>query len=527
MRKIFIIILLCIATILLFACENDPPVENTPLHNGILHLSLSTQIQTVDPAYAQSDGELLLSDLVYSCLVDIHDGEITPELADAWQVSSDGLIYTFYLRKGVLFHNGKEMTADDVKFSFERILRLATPTSYIFTNVKGADEVLQDESKTLSGIEVVDPYTLKITLIKPQENFLTYLAMPAASVLDRNELVQHGANFALASTDEEAYPLPSGTGPFSLGEYLEGKSVALGMFEEYFMDSSHIERIELLQNIPPKDGMVKMEAGTIDVVQNALSGDASEGINIAGFIQIQKPVRLIRYLVINPNKAPFNNQELRRAVFSAISGNDIVNQVRNGFGICPAEGLCSYWYNLSPDAPARGYDTQTSINKLAEAGYPNGSGLPSLTLLCGPNVEDIKIAKKVASDLSKIGCKLTVKSLSYRELRTAIRQGDASFYLGTFSDKGGGLDIFFSEVVDSRYQGVIGDGSWTSILNSAYDASEKNKLELFSQVEQQLTEQGILLCLYFEISDYAIEKSWSSLVLDDSGTLNLNKLLAK
>jgi ABC-type transport system substrate-binding protein len=529
MRKIFVVILLSIAALMLFACQGGVKEVDeggsVAANDGILQLALASQIQTVDPAYAQSDAELLLIDLVYSRLVEIKNGQVSPDLAESWETSADGLTYTFNLRQGVLFHNGKEMTADDVKFSFERILRLATPTYYIFDNIKGASDVLNGESKTVSGIVAVDDYKLKITLKSAQNNFLTFLTLPAASVLDRTELVEQGEQYGQASTETASFPLPSGTGAFALGEYTADKTVTIGRFAEYFRGAIAINRVEFPQDIAPADAMVKLEAGDIDVAENLLASGMEDDGGVTGFLRIEKPVRQIRYLVINPDIAPLNNQALRKAIFAAISGNEIAQKVKNGYGICPAEGLTSYWYNLSVNAPALGYDTELAAEKFAEAGYADGRGLPELTLLCGPNAEDMAIAAEIKSDLKKFGCQVAVKSLSYRELRTAIRKGEASFYVGSFSDKSGGLDVFFMEVVDADYQGVIPEGAWNTTLNMAYNAGDDNKQRLFQQVEQQMAEGGILLCLYFEISDYTIDQSWNGLNLDNSGTLNINQLL--
>ncbi|MGI6361998.1 MAG: ABC transporter substrate-binding protein [Bacillota bacterium] len=538
MRKVLVIICTIFIMLLLVACDSkvDDHIEQP---TDVLRLNLSTQIQAIDPAYAQSGGELLLSRLVYSTLVDTKDGHIVGDAADSWELSEDGLTYLFRLKRDILFHNGKEMTSEDVKFSLERLLRLTTPTAYILDHVQGTESIQKGE-KTLSGIKIIDDYTFSITLTEKQEDFLTYLSLPAASILDKQELVDHGADYALPSTSEKAYALPSGTGPYRLGEYCDGKVVSLGAFADYFAGEPKVERIEFPQDIDVSNSFTKLESDVVDVVQDAFTllpakqqGESidetleveKEAALSEDFIKIERPVHVIRYLAINSSKEPFNNEALRKAIFSAVSGNDLVKRVRGGYGICPAEGVSNYWYDLSTNTPARGYDTEVAKARFAEAGFTDGKGLPILTLMCGPNEEDIKIAKTIASDLNKVGCRVIIETKSYRELRTAVRQGTAAFYIGKFVDKGGGLDIFFKEVVDADNQGVIGKGSWYESLNHAYSAEESIKMEEFSQVEKSLTGQGILLCLYYEISDYTLKKSWSSLALDDSGVLDLSEVL--
>ena len=311
-KKGFLIIILTLVTILsLSACgstdNNGVGAVSSPVYNDVVKISVYQGIQSVDPAYAHSEEEIAIANLVFEGLVKEENGKILPSLAKNWDISDDGLSYTFYLKDKVYFHNGKEMTADDVKFSFERVLRQKLSGSYVFTNIVGAEKVLSGESKDLAGITTSGDYILEIVLTTPDNDFLSSLASPTAKVLDRLELVEQGVDFGRASTITAVYLLPSGTGPYRLAEWLEGKSLSLGSYDGYYGEVPYPDRIEYTFNNIEKDALLKLRAGTVSIVKNAYSAraDLSEKKmllfslkNRNGFSVILLSIRRLRPLII-------------------------------------------------------------------------------------------------------------------------------------------------------------------------------------------------------------------------------------
>ena len=525
--KIISILILILIVLPVSACGSvdNSGVEavSSPVYNDIVKISLYQGINSVDPAYAHTAEEIAITNLVYEGLVKEEDGSILPSLAESWDVSSDGLIYTFYLKDMVYFHNGKEMTADDVKFSFERVLRQKLSGSYVFINIVGADKVLSGESKDLSGVTTSGDYILKIELIAPDNNFLNALASPTAKILDRLELVEQGVDFGRASTISVVYPLPSGTGPYRLAEWLENKSLSLGSYESYYGEAPYPDRIEYTFNNIEKDALLKLRAGTVSIVKNAFSARTDLSREEEAFIFYEQPERVFRYLVINQDIAPFDNMSLRKAIFDAISPSEIIKEVRQGYGAYPGNAFVEYWYELNSlaDIVYNG-DLSSARAELITAGYPGGIGVPVLTLLTGPSEEDIKAGEFIVSALAKIGIVVHAEAHSYGELSHLVNEGSAAFYLDQYSDKDGTIDIFFKERVDTIWQKTIKAGSWNVMLSQGYNASGRDKQALFSQVENELFEQGILYCLYYNKTITVTTNAYQGLVVEKNGSLDFS-----
>ena len=148
------------------------------------------------------------------------NGELVPAAAERWDISDDGLTYTFYLRPGVKFHTGQEVTANDVKFTFERLYdpELASPASFFGTFIVGATDKLEGNVTEVEGIKVIDDYTIEFTLSEPYGAFLAELVTPSLGILSQEEVEKWGLDYGVH---------PSGTGPFKLQDWVRGEKLVL------------------------------------------------------------------------------------------------------------------------------------------------------------------------------------------------------------------------------------------------------------------------------------------------------------
>ncbi len=526
MRKLFIFIM---AGLFFFTgCGGNQAGNNssfTPPEDNVLQLSSNRLLQSLDPIYVHSQMEIFLTSLVFEGLVKEKDGEIIPALAKDWQISENGASYTFFLNRGISFHNGRFLTADDIKFSWERALRFKAASSYIFANIKGYEEVISEETKELAGVSVLNDYTLRVDLKTPQANFLAGLAMPAASALNRLEIVEQGADFARPGSLFKPYPLPSGTGPFRFAEWLENKAVVLGSFDDYYGEKSKLSRIELALNLSSPDALIKLQGGNLDIVLDLTPGEIDFNLAHSGLETIMKPVRTINYLVCSPLIEPFNNEQIRKGIFAAVSSNSIIEKGLGNSGISPAEGFVNYWYNMEQGPISSSYQGKGAKEILEAAGYGEGGlPLPGLVLDCGPNEYEKKIALAIAQALNNAGFRVEIKSHSYSGLRQLILSGNTGFYLGEFSDKGGGMDSFFSEVIDPRWQGVIPPGSWSSLLEAGYTSFDDAKKEAFAEAEERLFNESVLYFLAYQQQYLAAGGHWVNISIPKKGGLDWEKI---
>ena len=156
---------------------------------------------------------------------------IVPDIARNWDISPDGRIYTFYLREDAQFHSGKPVTAQDFKWSLERAtdpLTAAPVVDEYLGDIVGADDKLEGNVRDVSGIRVIDDYTLEITIDEPKSYFLAKLTYPTGFVLDQENV----------ESDRRWFRTPNGTGPFKLEEYVPGETMILARNENYHLGSS-------------------------------------------------------------------------------------------------------------------------------------------------------------------------------------------------------------------------------------------------------------------------------------------------
>ena len=243
-KTCWLVLVTCIISIFVFsafACQSIPDTNNT----DILSLYGEDPI-TLDPAIS---GEMVSHSYVtqiFSGLVRLNDElEVVPDIAESWQKSTDGCTYTFYLQQGVKFNNGKEVLAEDFKFSWERACNPETGSQTAATylgDIVGAREVLAGEVEQISGVKVISDYILEVRINTPIAYFPCKLTYPTTFVVDK----------ANVKEEEEWWLKPVGTGPFKLGEWIPGNVLVLERNELYYAEPAKLERIDfhLLAGIP-------------------------------------------------------------------------------------------------------------------------------------------------------------------------------------------------------------------------------------------------------------------------------------
>ena len=194
-------------------------------YGGKYSVALSSEPESLDPAFITGIYAVTVANNIYDGLVEFDkDLNIVPAIARMWKISRDHCTYSFDLRRGVKFHNGREVTADDFAYSIRRILDPEThsPVAWLFLNIRGAKSFHEGSAETVSGIEVLDRYKLKITLDQPFSPFLSILAMVNARVVPKEAV---GPEFS-------KYPV--GTGPFQFDRWRAGQEIILTSYQHYY-----------------------------------------------------------------------------------------------------------------------------------------------------------------------------------------------------------------------------------------------------------------------------------------------------
>jgi len=256
--KIFVLIsALCLMLLLIvLSCGRAPGPKRDP---DTIYYSLSDNPTVLDPALVKdvAGGELVAK--MFNGLVRYNlDGEIEGDLAESWETSEDGRGYTFVLRPEVRFANGRLLTADDVKYSFERVLRpeTAAPRTWVLDKILGAPQMLSGKARNLEGLEVLDERTIRITLSEPFGPFLGLLTMPAAQVVPKEEVEKYGRAFS-------QHPL--GTGPFRLTRFIHDERLVFEANPYYFEGPPRVKSIVYKIIKEPLPKVAEFKQGLLDI----------------------------------------------------------------------------------------------------------------------------------------------------------------------------------------------------------------------------------------------------------------------
>jgi len=467
---------------------------------------------TLDPALTQDATSATYIVEIFSGLVTLNqDLEVVPDIADSWELSDDATTYTFHLRDDVKFHDGKPVTAQDFKYSIERACDPATGSVVADTylgDIVGAQAKLRGQTGEVSGVRVVDDYTLEITIDSPKAYFLAKLTYPTAFVVDQKNV----KGSVQPWTDK-----PNGTGPFRLAEYELGLRIVLERNEAYYgTPEPALERVNFV--LAGGSAMTMYETGELDAVPVLLTDiervlDPSNPLNKE--LSITMPTLSIYYIGFNVQKPPFDDQKVRQAFNYAIDKDKLVEVVLKKMNI-KAEGI------LPPSMPGynedlRGYsyDPEKARQLIAESRYGDASNLPEITLNVsgGGGAAARQVAAIVEMYKDNLGVDIAIQQTGWatylQDLRAHRYQmfGLTAGWIADYPDPQDFLDILFhseSRNNDMEYSNPEVD----RLLEEARGEQDPEKrMELYQQIEEIILEDAPIVPLTHD-ADYWLTKTY-------------------
>jgi len=381
----------------------DPDAKN----GGSIIITYKDDVATLDPAIGYDWQNWSMIKSLFDGLMDYKPGttELVPDLAESYEISEDGQTFTFKLRQGVKFHNGREMTAEDVKYSIDRVVNPETqsPGQGFFASIKGYDEAAEGKADGVSGITVVDPLTIKFELTRPDATFLHVMAINFSHVVPKEEVEKYGADFGKN---------PVGTGAFKLGEWTLGQRVVFQKNEDYWNKGlPHLDTITFEIGQEPIVALLRLQKGEIDI--------PGDGIPPAKFQEVmndpEQKARVVEggqlhtgYVTMNVNIPPFDNVKVRQAVNMAINKERIV-QLINNRAVPANQPLPPSMPGYATDYKGYAYDADKAKALLAEAGFADGFETDLYVMNTDPNP---RIAQGIQQDLAAIGIKANIQALA-------------------------------------------------------------------------------------------------------------------
>jgi ABC-type transport system substrate-binding protein len=390
-----------------------------PKQGGAAVITFNNDLTTLDPhvGYDWQNWSVIKS--IFDGLMDYKPGttELEPDLAESYTVSDDGLTYTFTLRDGLKFHNGRNVTSADVKYSLERVINPATqsPGGGYFGMIKGYDDVAGGKATELAGIATPDDRTVVLTLTRPDATFLHLMAINFSYVVPKEEVEKSGADWGKQ---------PVGTGAFKFIEWVPGQHIALERNQDYFRKGvPYLDKITFEFGQDPTVAVLRLKKGEVDIV--------GDGIPPAQFAEVMQDLAnkdLIAvgeqlhtgYVTMNVTKPPFDNPKVRQAVNMAINKDRVVRLINNR-GVPATQALPPAMPGYNPDNKGYAYDPEGAKKLLAEAGASTIS-----TEIYAMNVDpNPRIAQAIQQDLAAVGITAEIRSLAQAEVIAAGGVGNA------------------------------------------------------------------------------------------------------
>ena len=416
--------LLASTALMLALCGPALAQEYTPDPNakqgGAIVMTYKDDVATLDPAIGYDWQNWSMIRSLFDGLMDYVPGttDLRLGLADKYDISADGLTYTFHLRAGVKFHNGREMTADDVKYSLDRVTLPATqsPGSGFFSAIKGYDAMVGGTATSLEGVTVVDPLTVKIELSRPDATFLHVMAINFSAVVPKEAVEAANGDFG---------KMPVGTGAFKMKEWTLGQSLVFERNTDYWRAGEpYLDQITYEFGQEPVVALLRLQNGEIDI--------PGDGIPPAKFTEVMgDPVQKARvvtgdvlhtgYITMNVTTPPFDKVEVRRAVNMAINKDRVV-QVVNNRAVPATQPLPPAMPGYTTDYAGYPFDVEGAKKLLADAGYPDGFETDLYAMNTDPNP---RIAQAIQQDLAAIGIKANILSLAQANVIEAGGAGTA------------------------------------------------------------------------------------------------------
>jgi oligopeptide transport system substrate-binding protein len=500
-----------------FSCTRE-----TGSGNGktVFRYNESAGISSLDPAFARNQANIWAVNQIFNGLLQLDDAlKPVPCIARSWEISADGLTYTFFLKNDVYFHDsevfpggkGRKVNASDFVYSFNRIVDpgIASPGAWIFGQI-------QKRGNTYS-FDAINDSTFRIKLSSPFPPFLGLLCMQYCSVVPREVIERYGPDFRQH---------PIGTGPFYFQVWKEGAKLVLLKNTHYFETDSgrrlpYLDAVAVTFIVDKQSAFLEFVKGNLDFMSGIDAGYKDEMLTHSGELNpkyrnritlIKHPYLNTEYLgiLVDSNNLIMRNNPLRwRVIRQAMNyGFDRVKMMqylRNDIGLPGLSGIVPAglpWYDQEM-VKGYSYNPELARNLLAKAGFPGGKGLPAITL--STNASYLDLCKYIQSQLNELGFEILIDVTPPATLREMISQSKVAFFRGSwiadYPDAENYLSLFYSPnfcPVGPNYT-HYSNPSFDQLYRSAStEVNDSLRGRLYMKMDRILMEDAPVIVLYYD-----------------------------
>ena len=441
MRKITLLL-----TVFVFLFTSMALAE-TPKSGGTMVFGRGGDSAGLDPAFETDGNSFMICDNVYDQLVLYADEstDIVPGLATSWEISPDGLTYTFHLRKGVKFHDGTEFNADAVVFSLGRMMKEKNvkflKKNWEFTKEQPPAEywLSMEMDDIVGSIEAVDNHTVVFKLKRVEAPFIANMGMDFAAIVSPTAVIKHGLEF-------KSHPV--GTGPFKFVQWIKDDKIVLEKNPNYWGEGGpYLDKV-IFRSIPENSvRFLELKTGGIDICQFPNPEDIELAQKDDKLKLVSQPGMNVGYLSFNHTKPLWQDKNIRKAIAHGINKKAIVDNIYYGLGQVAKNTIPPTLWSYNDDIVDHAYDPELAKKLLAEAKFFDklkAAGQEKITLWSMPvarpyNPNGMKVGEAMQSDLKKLGIEVELVTFEWgtylKKQRTQPPDMDL-FQLGWTGDNG-------------------------------------------------------------------------------------------
>ncbi|MFT5600588.1 MAG: oligopeptide transport system substrate-binding protein [Flavobacteriales bacterium] len=503
------------------------------VYGGTLDVSKEETFSTMFPTEVLDLPSYQLVNQLHDGLVeyDPSDFSLRSAVAREWEMSEDGSVYTFHLRKDVYFHNdacfaggkGRNVTANDVKFSIELLASKEFENSYdalLKPYLKGVDEYYSGSSSSISGLEVIGDYTIKFTLKSPSNSFIYMLAMPNTSIIAKEAFDKYGKEMTI------------GCGPF---KYVEPKDLTKELYltfnERYYQKDEEGNSLPYVDSIhfsfiaSKQKQLEAFNADELDIIDGLTSDKIAQVVaeklhdfsNTPPKTVLDKSSDLsTQYYSFTCTKPPFDNVLVRQAFNYAVDRDRIILEILDGRGTPGFYGITPKTQNFAKYnfESIKGYDYNPEKAKelMAQAGYPDGEGFPEVTLEInlGGSVHKL-VSSEIERQLSKnLGVNISIDQVSFKNKLEHSKYGTSEMYRSAWVADYPLPESFLSILFGGDVPNSMEKASYPNVMryvNPVYDSlflagketiDMDKSWELFAQAENVMMQDAPIIVLWYD-----------------------------
>lgn len=475
-KKILVLMMVCLlVVVLVVGCSNNsaPSSEESQSSKDSSKkdtvVFVDEELTNLDPQYtyeSDSGGQRIMAN-IYESLVRFDDvkNRIIPAAAESWEISEDGKEYTFHLFKGNLFHNGNELKASDVKFTFDRAMK----SPYVSSMVSAIEKV-----------EVIDDYTVKIFLKYPYAPFLKILASQSLSIVNEAAVKEFGDTYGKN---------PVGTGAYKFVEWKVGDKVVLEAYDKYHFGEPSIKNL-IFKVMPDRaTALVALQNGEIDVMLEVLGPDRQIVLESDNLTMHEEYMAAIDYLIFNTAKEPFNNVLVRKAIAYSLNLDDILNAGTYNDGLIAENVIPPSVFGYTDKVKRYPRDIEKAKELLREAGYPDGFEA-TMNVWAGSIIT--RVAQVIQDNLSDIGIKLDIVSLEGGAFLDALANGNFDIahvwimFHGADPDKALTKEFHSKNIGQTNYSSYSNDKLDKLLDEGRITLDEDKRKKIYEEVTQIL-----------------------------------------